>query len=81
MVHHDGLPVMQIDAQTFEVRAAGQWLACEPATVLPMVQRCFLVWHQPPHLRHVLEVNCAVDRPSAAAGRGVIGPLDRTLHS
>ena len=42
MLHNDYLPVMQIDAQTYEVRADGQLLTCEPATVLPMAQRYFL---------------------------------------
>ena len=42
MVHNDYLPVMQIDAQTYEVRADGQLLTCEPAVVLPMAQRYFL---------------------------------------
>jgi len=35
-------PVMEIDAQTYRVRANGQLLSCEPATVLPMAQRYFL---------------------------------------
>ena len=42
MVHNDYLPTMQIDAQTYAVRADGQLLTCEPATVLPMAQRYFL---------------------------------------
>ena len=42
MVHNHYLPVMQIDAQTYEVRADGQLLTCEPAKVLPMAQRYFL---------------------------------------
>src|SRR5204862_3658612 len=42
MVHNDALPRMQIDPQTYEVRADGQLLTCEPATVLPMAQRYFL---------------------------------------
>jgi len=42
MVHNGSLPVMQIDAQTYEVRADGQLLTCEPAAVLPMAQRYFL---------------------------------------
>ena len=42
MVHNDYLPRMQIDAQTYEVRADGELLTCEPATVLPMAQRYFL---------------------------------------
>ena len=42
MVHNDYTPVMEIDAQTYSVRADGQLLTCEPATVLPMAQRYFL---------------------------------------
>jgi urease subunit alpha len=33
---------MQIDAQSYEVRADGELLTCEAATVLPMAQRYFL---------------------------------------
>ena len=42
MVHNAWLPRMEIDAQTYTVRADGQLLGCEPATVLPMAQRYFL---------------------------------------
>jgi urease subunit alpha len=42
MVHNGYTPVMQIDAQTYEVRADGVLLTCEPAAVLPMAQRYFL---------------------------------------
>jgi urease subunit alpha len=42
MVHNSLAPVMEIDAQTYAVRADGQLLTCEPATVLPMAQRYFL---------------------------------------
>jgi urease subunit alpha len=42
MVHNAWLPTMEIDAQTYRVRADGQLLTCEPATVLPMAQRYFL---------------------------------------
>ena len=42
MVHNAYLPAMQIDPQTYEVRADGQLLTCEPATVLPLAQRYFL---------------------------------------
>ena len=42
MVHNSYLPTMEIDAQTYHVRADGQLLTCEPATVLPMAQRYFL---------------------------------------
>jgi len=42
MVHNHYLPQMQIDAQTYEVRADGQLLTCEPARSLPMTQRYFL---------------------------------------
>jgi urease subunit alpha len=41
MLHNEYLPVMQIDAQTYEARADGQLLTCEPATVLPTAQRYF----------------------------------------
>jgi urease subunit alpha len=42
MVHNAWLPAMEIDAQTYSVRADGELLTCEPATVLPMAQRYFL---------------------------------------
>jgi urease subunit alpha len=42
MVHNAYLPVMEIDAQTYRVRADGQLLTCDPATVLPLAQRYFL---------------------------------------
>jgi urease subunit alpha len=42
MVHNAYLPKMEIDAQTYSVRADGQLLTCEPATVLPMAQKYFL---------------------------------------
>ena len=42
MVHNAYLPRMQIDAQTYEVRADGVLLTCEPAAVLPLAQRYFL---------------------------------------
>ncbi|MBK6367040.1 MAG: urease subunit alpha [Polaromonas sp.] len=42
MVHNDYLPKMEVDAQTYQVRADGKLLTCEPATSLPMTQRYFL---------------------------------------
>ncbi|MGH8036002.1 MAG: urease subunit alpha, partial [Lysobacterales bacterium] len=42
MVHNDYLPKMEVDAQTYLVRADGQLLTCEPASSLPMTQRYFL---------------------------------------
>ena len=42
MVHNAWLPKMEIDPQTYRVRADGQLLSCEPATVLPLAQRYFL---------------------------------------
>jgi urease subunit alpha len=42
MVHNSYLPKMEIDAQTYTVRADGQLLTCEPALSLPMAQRYFL---------------------------------------
>jgi urease subunit alpha len=39
---NDALPVMEVDPETYEVRADGELLTCEPATILPMAQRYFL---------------------------------------
>ncbi|MCK9213830.1 MAG: urease subunit alpha, partial [Rhodoferax sp.] len=42
MIHNHALPRMEIDAQTYSVRADGELLTCEPAVSLPMAQRYFL---------------------------------------
>ncbi len=42
LIHNGYTPKMEIDAQTYAVRADGQLLTCEPAKVLPMAQRYFL---------------------------------------
>jgi urease subunit alpha len=42
MIHNNAMPVIDVDAETYEVRADGVLLTCEPATVLPMAQRYFL---------------------------------------
>ncbi len=42
MIHNDFAPKMEIDAQTYAVRANGMLLTCEPASSLPMTQRYFL---------------------------------------
>ena len=42
MVHNDYCPRMEVDPETYEVRADGQLLVCEPLAVLPMAQRYFL---------------------------------------
>jgi len=42
MVHNGLLPLIEVDSQTYEVRADGELLVCEPASVLPMAQRYFL---------------------------------------
>ncbi|MBN8889732.1 MAG: urease subunit alpha, partial [Rhodospirillales bacterium] len=42
MVLNNALPVIEVDPETYEVRADGVLLTCEPATVLPMAQRYFL---------------------------------------
>jgi urease subunit alpha len=42
MVLNDALPRIQIDPETYEVRADGELLICEPAQTLPMAQRYFL---------------------------------------
>ena len=42
MLHNDATPHIEVDPETYEVRADGVLLTCEPATVLPMAQRYFL---------------------------------------
>jgi len=42
MVLNDALPSIEVDPETYEVRADGELLTCEPADVLPMAQRYFL---------------------------------------
>ncbi|HWA18051.1 MAG TPA: urease subunit alpha [Devosia sp.] len=42
MIHNAATPRIDVDPETYEVRADGELLTCEPATVLPMAQRYFL---------------------------------------
>jgi urease subunit alpha len=42
MLHNDATPRIDVDPETYEVRADGELLTCEPAQILPMAQRCFL---------------------------------------
>ncbi len=42
MVLNDATPAIEVDPETYVVRADGEHLTCEPATVLPMAQRYFL---------------------------------------
>ncbi|MCP5227400.1 urease subunit alpha [Accumulibacter sp.] len=42
MVHNDATPKIDVDPETYAVRADGELLVCEPAEVLPMAQRYFL---------------------------------------
>ena len=42
MIHNDATPHIEVDAETYEVRADGELLTCAPATVLPLAQRYFL---------------------------------------
>jgi urease subunit alpha len=42
MVHNGATPVIEVDTETYAVRADGELLVCEPAQVLPMAQRYFL---------------------------------------
>ena len=42
MIHNHYLPDIEVDSQTYQVRADGELLVCEPADVLPMAQRYFL---------------------------------------
>jgi urease subunit alpha len=42
MIHNDATPHIEVDPETYEVRADGELLTCAPAEVLPMAQRYFL---------------------------------------
>jgi urease subunit alpha len=42
MVRNSATPRIEVDPETYEVRADGELLTCEPASVLPMAQRYFL---------------------------------------
>ncbi len=42
LVHNGATPRIEVDAETYQVRADGELLTCEPARVLPMAQRYFL---------------------------------------
>jgi len=42
MIHNHYQPLIEVDPQTYQVRADGQLLVCEPAAVLPLAQRFFL---------------------------------------
>ena len=42
LIHNSATPRLEVDPETYEVRANGELLTCEPASVLPMTQRYFL---------------------------------------
>ena len=42
MIHNSAMPKLEVDPETYEVRANGELLSCEPASVLPLAQRYFL---------------------------------------
>jgi urease subunit alpha len=42
MKRNDAMPRIDVDPETYEVRADGELLVCEPAAMLPMAQRYFL---------------------------------------
>ena len=42
LIHNNYLPKIEVDSQTYEVRADGELLTCEPAIELPLAQRYFL---------------------------------------
>ncbi len=42
MIHNGATPRMEVDSETYEVRADGELLVCEPAKILPLAQRYFL---------------------------------------
>jgi urease subunit alpha len=42
MIHNSATPSIEVDPETYEVRADGELLTCEPAHTLPLAQRYFL---------------------------------------
>jgi urease subunit alpha len=42
MIHNASMPSIEVDPETYEVRADGELLTCEPASELPLAQRYFL---------------------------------------
>ena len=42
LILNDATPVIDVNPETYEVRADGELLTCQPAEVLPMAQRYFL---------------------------------------
>ena len=42
MIHNAAMPTIEVDPETYEVRADGELLTCEPAEILPLAQRYFL---------------------------------------
>ncbi len=42
MINNDALPRIDVDPETYQVRADGEWLTCDPVSVLPLAQRYFL---------------------------------------
>jgi urease subunit alpha len=42
MIHNGATPDIEVDPETYEVKADGELLTCAPAEVLPMAQRYFL---------------------------------------
>jgi urease subunit alpha len=42
MVHNSALPKIEVDPETYEVRADGELLICDPARALPLAQLYFL---------------------------------------
>jgi urease subunit alpha len=42
LIHNDATPTIEVDPETYEVRADGELLTCAPAEVLPLAQRYFM---------------------------------------
>ncbi len=42
MILNNAMPQMEVDPETYEVRADGELLTCEPVDVVPMAQRYFM---------------------------------------
>src|SRR5213078_4622483 len=58
MIHNGATPRIEVDPETYEVRADGELLTCAPAEVLPMAQRYFMFWKAGCDAAGVRNQNC-----------------------
>ena len=77
MIHNDATPDIEVDPETYEVRADGELLTCAPAEVLPMAQRYFPLL-MTEDMKRVSAIKAAGDWAAASAiDRVVLDAGDR----